>query len=158
MATIKGSAPMSLRNYKLEHCLISLSLPGFLVQEAILDEQVLLCLNIGSSSLLVQHILEGCSRGLTWCPQVLGHLIEDWVLLLLLFPVSDVGCGEPCWPSHYCLTLDCFLAVQDGSDSLLSPLFKRGDGIVEYSLNLRVWDLVQVLLNLLLGEAFIHLA
>ena len=147
---------MPLRNYELEHRLISLSLPGLPVQEAVLDEQVLLCLNIGSCSLFVQHLLEGCSKGLTWCPQVLGHLIEDWVLLLLLFPVSDIGCGKPCWPSHYCLTLDGFLAVRNGSDSLLGPLFERGDGIVECSLDPRVWDLVQVLLNLLLGEAFIH--
>ena len=156
VATIKGSAPMPLRNYKLEHHLISLSLPGLLVQEDVLDEQVLLCLNIGSCSLFVQHLVEGCPKGLMWHPQVLGHLIEDTVLLLLLFPVSDIGCGKPCWPSHYCLSLDCFLAVRNGSDSLLSPLFKRGDVIVEYSLDPRVWDLVQVLLNFLLGEAFIH--
>ena len=149
---------MPLRNYELEHCLISLSLPGLLVQEAVLDEQVLLCLNIGSCSRFVQHLVEGCPKGFTWCPQVLGHLIEDWVLLLLLFPVSDVSCGEPCWPSHYCLSLDCFLAVWNGSDSSLGPLFEWGDGIVEYSFDPRVWDLVQVLLNFLLGEAFIHLA
>ena len=71
---------------------------------------------------------------------------------------SDVSCGEPCWPHHYCLFLVCSLAVQDRSDSLLGPLFEWGDGIVEYSLDPRVWDLLQVLLNFLLGEAFIHLA
>ena len=38
VATIKGGALMPLRNYKLEHDLISLPLPGFLVQEAILDQ------------------------------------------------------------------------------------------------------------------------
>ena len=38
VATIKHGAPMSLRNYKLEHHLISLSLLGLPVQEAVLDE------------------------------------------------------------------------------------------------------------------------
>ena len=158
VATIKGGTSMPLRNYELEHHLINLSLPGLPVQEAVLDEQVLLCLNIGSCSLLVQHLVKGCPKCITWHPQVLGNLIEDCVLLLLLFPVSDVSCGKPYGPSHYCLFLDCFLAVRNGSDSLLSLLFERGDGIVMYSLDPRVWDLVQVLPNFLLREAFIHLA
>ena len=38
VATIKGSAPMPLRNYKLEHDLIGLPLPGLPVQEAVLDQ------------------------------------------------------------------------------------------------------------------------
>ena len=37
-----------------------------------------------------------------------------------------------------------------------SALFERRDSIVEYSLDPRVWNLVQVLLNFLLREAFIH--
>ena len=156
VATIKCSAPMPLRNHKLEHCFISLSLLGLLVQEAILDEQVLLCLNVGSCRLFVQHLVEGRPKCFMWCPQVLGNLLEDRVLLLLLFPFSEISCGEPCRPSHYHLFLYCFLAVQNGSDSLLSPLFEPGDSIVKYSLDPRVWDLVQVLLNFLLRGAFIH--
>ena len=35
VATIKGSTPMPLRNYKLEHDLVSLTLPSLTVQEAI---------------------------------------------------------------------------------------------------------------------------
>ena len=38
VATIKGSIPMPLRNYELEHNLISLSLLGLLVQEAVFDQ------------------------------------------------------------------------------------------------------------------------
>ena len=38
VATIQSGAPMPLRNYKLEHDLISLPLPGLLVQEAFLDQ------------------------------------------------------------------------------------------------------------------------
>ena len=38
VATIKGSALMPLRNYKLEHDLVSLSLPGLTVQKAIFDQ------------------------------------------------------------------------------------------------------------------------
>ena len=157
VATIKGGAPMPLRNYKLEHNLISLSLLGLPVQEAVLDEQVLLYLNIGSHSLFVQHLVEGHLKHFTRCPQVLGNLIEDWVLLLLLLPVSDISCGQPCGSSHYCLFLDHLLAIWNGPNSLLHALFKRCDSIVEYSLDPRVWNLVQLLLNFLLMEAFIHL-
>ena len=38
VATIKGSTPMPLRNYKLEHNLVGLPLPGLPVQEAVLDQ------------------------------------------------------------------------------------------------------------------------
>ena len=98
--------------------------------------------------------MEGHPKGFTWHPQVFGHLVEDWVLLLFLFPVSDVSFGEPHWTSHYYLLLGSFLAAQYRSDSLLGSLFERSDSIVEYSLDPRVWDLVQVLLNFLLREAF----
>ena len=111
VATIKGGAPMPLRNYELEHDLISLSLLGVPVQEAILDQKVLLCLDIGSRSLFVQHLAEGCLKCFMWHPQVLGNLVEDWVLLLLLFPVSDVGGGQPCGSSHYHLFLSFLLAI-----------------------------------------------
>ena len=57
VATIKGGTLMPLRNYKLEHDLIGLSLPGLTVQEAIFDQQLFLCLNIGSCSLFVQHLV-----------------------------------------------------------------------------------------------------
>ena len=38
VATIKGGTPIPLRNYKLEHDLVGLSLPGLPVQEAVLDQ------------------------------------------------------------------------------------------------------------------------
>ena len=38
VATIKGGALMPLRNYKFEHDLVSLSLLGLLVQEAVFDQ------------------------------------------------------------------------------------------------------------------------
>ena len=158
VATIEGSAPMPLRNYELEHNLTGLSLSGLPVQEAVLDEQVPLCLNIGSHSLFVQHLMEGHLKCFTWCPQVLGNLIEDWVLLLLLLPVSDISCGQLHRSSHYRLFLDCLLAIWNGLDSLFCTLFKWHDSIVEYGLDPRVWNLVQVLPNFLLREAFIHLA
>ena len=96
VATIQSGAPMSLRNYKLEHDLVSLPLPGLPVQEAVLDQKLLLCLNVGGCSLFVQHLVEGCLKYFSWCPQMFGNLIEDWVLLLFLFPVSDIGSGQPC--------------------------------------------------------------
>ena len=148
---------MPLRNYKLEHDLVSLSLLGLPVQEAILDQQLLLRLHIGGCSLFVQHLMEGCLKCFMWHPQVFGNLIEDWILLLLLFPVSDIGGGQPCGPSLHRLFLAISLTIRSRSDSLLSMLFDGRDSIVEYSLDPWVWDLVQVLLNLLFREAFIHL-
>ena len=100
--------------------------------------------------------MEGCLKCFTWCPQVFGHLIEDGVLLLLLFPVGDIGGGQPCGPSHYSLFLGTPLTIWSRSDSLLSALFDGCDSIVKYSPDPWIWDLVQVLLNFLLREAFIH--
>ena len=157
VATIQSSAPMPLRNYKLEHDLISLPLPGLQVQEAILDQELLLHLNVGGCSLFVQHLVEGCLECFAWCPQVLGNLIEDWILLLFLFPVSDIGGGQPSRPSLHRHLLGTFLAVWCWPDSSLSTLFKWCDSIVEYSLDPRMRDLVQVLLNFFLREVFIHL-
>ena len=91
-----------------------------------------------------------------WCPQVFNHLVEDWILLLLLFPVSDIGSGQPCWPSPYCLFLANLLTIWSWPDSLLSTLFDGCDSIVEYSFDPWIWDLVQVFSNFLLGEAFVH--
>ena len=85
VATIQSGAPMPLRNYELEHNLIGLPLPGLLVQEAVLDQELLLRLNVGGCSLFVQHLVEGSLKCLTWHPQMFGNLIEDWILLLFLF-------------------------------------------------------------------------
>ena len=156
VATIQSGTPMPLRNYELEHNLISLPLLGLLVQEAILDQELLLCLNVGGCSLFVQHLVEGYFECFVWCPQVLGNLIEDWILLLFLFPVSDIGGGQPCQPGLHRHLLGTFLAVWHQPDSLLSMLFNGRDGVVEYSLDPRMRDLVQVLLNFFLREAFIH--
>ena len=93
VATIQSSTPMPLRNYKLEHNLIGLPLPGLPVQKAVHDQELLLCLNVGGCSLFVQHLVEGCLECFMWGPQVFGNLIEDWILLLFLFPISDIGGG-----------------------------------------------------------------
>ena len=84
VATIQSGTLMPLRNYKLEHSLVGLPLPGLPVQEAVLDQELLLHLNIGGCSLLVQHLVEGCLKYFMWCPQVLGNLVEDWVLPFVL--------------------------------------------------------------------------
>ena len=157
VATIQSGTPMPLRNYELEHHLVGLPLPGLPVQEAVLDQELLLRLNIGGCSLLVQHLVEGCLECFMWCPQVFGDLIENWILLLFLFPVSDIGGGQPCWPSLHCHLLGTFLTIWSQPDFLLSMLFNGHDGVVEYSLYPRMRDLVQILLNLLFREAFIHL-
>ena len=91
-----------------------------------------------------------------WHPQVFSHLIEDWILLLFLFLVRDIGSGQPSGPIPYRLFLASLLTIWSQPDFLFSTLFKGHDGIVEYHLNPWIWDLVQVLLNFLLREAFIH--
>ena len=68
VATIQSGTPMPLRNYKLEHSLVSLPLLGFQVQEAILDQELLLCLHIGGCSLFVQHLVEGDLKCFMWRP------------------------------------------------------------------------------------------
>ena len=85
VATIQSGTPMPLRNYKLEHHLIGLPLPGLPVQEAVLDQELLLRLNIGGCSLFVQHLVEGSLKCFMWHPQMFGNLIEDWILLLSCF-------------------------------------------------------------------------
>ena len=85
-----------------------------------------------------------------------GNLIEDWILLLFSFPVSDIGGGQPCWPSLHHLFLAISPTIWSRPDSLLSTLFNGHDSIVKHRLDPWVRDLVQVLLNFLLREAFIH--
>ena len=92
-----------------------------------------------------------------WHPQVFNHLVEDWILLLFLFPVSDIGSGQPCQPNPYRLFLANILTIWAQPDSLLSTLLDGRDSIVKYSFDPWVWDLVQVFLNFLLREVFIHL-
>ena len=74
----------------------------------------------------------------------------------VLVPVSDIGGGQPCWPSLHRHLLGTFLAVWHQPDSLFSTLFNGRDGIVKYSLDPWMRDLVQILLNLLFREVFVH--
>ena len=90
-------------------------------------------------------------------PQVFSHLVEDCVLLLFQYPVSDIGSGQPCQPSPYHLFLANLLTIWSQPDPLLSTLFDGCDSVVEYSFDPWIWDFVQVLLNFLLWEVFIHL-
>ena len=72
------------------------------------------------------------------------------------FSVGDIGSGQPGDPILYHLFLAIPLTIWSRPDSLLSTLFDGCDSIVKYSLDPWIWDLVQVLLNFLLGEAFAH--
>ena len=135
-----------------------MTLLSLTVQEAIFDYRLFLHLHIGSCSLFVQHLMKGCLKCLLWHPQVFSHLIEDWIPLLLLFLVSDIGSGQPCGPSPYHLFLAIPLIIWSKPDSLLSMLFNGCDSVVEYSLDPGIWVFVQVLLSFLLREAFTHLA
>ena len=49
---------------------------GLAIQEAVLEEQLLLGLNIGSCSFLIENRQEGFFEGFPGSPKVLHHLVE----------------------------------------------------------------------------------
>ena len=140
VATIQSGTPMPLRNYKLENNLIGLPLLGLPVQEAVLDQELLLHLNVGGCSLFVQHLVESCLECFSWCPQVFGNLIEDWVLLLFLFQsvtlvvaslaglASTASSWQTTWLPGVGLT-PCSTHSSMGMIALLSTAFTPGYGI-----------------------------
>ena len=142
VATIQCHAAVPLRHHKLKDGLLGWPDAGLAIQEAILEEQLLLGFNIGSCSLFVKHHQEGFLKGLTWSPKVLHHLVEDRVLLLFYLPIRNIGSGQSRWFGGYCLPLAGVLASWIGVDSQFSPLLKRGDGIVQDSFDPRIWNFV----------------
>ena len=56
MAPVESCIPMDLRNNELKHSLLSLSLFGLPVQEAVLHDQLVLGFHIGRDSFSVCHL------------------------------------------------------------------------------------------------------
>ena len=67
---------------------------GLAIQEAILEEQLLLGLNIGSCSFLIENRQEGFFEGFLGSPKVLHHLVEHRVILLFYLPIYDISGGQ----------------------------------------------------------------
>ena len=67
---------------------------GLAIQEAVLEEQLLLGLNIGSCSFLIENRQESSFEGFPGSPKVLHHLVEHGVILLFYLPIYDVSGGQ----------------------------------------------------------------
>ena len=97
VATIQGNIPMDLRDNELKDSLLSGSLLGLSVEEAILHYKLFLRFEIGRNSLSVGHLQQGLFKSLSRSLPMLDYLIEDRILFLFQFPVSNVSGGQPCW-------------------------------------------------------------
>ena len=63
VATIQGSTMVPLGNHKLKDGLIGRPELGLAIQEAILEEQLLLYFGIGGRGLFIKHLQEGFLEG-----------------------------------------------------------------------------------------------
>ena len=87
---------------------------------------------------------------------VLDYLVEDRVLLLFKFPVSDISGGQPGWPGSKSLCLANLLTIWVRSYSVLSPVRYGHDSIVKYSFDSWVGNLIQILLDFAFRETVIQ--
>ena len=133
VATIHCRTAVPLRHHKLKDGLLGRPNMGLAIQEAVLEEQLLLGLNIGSCSFLIENRQEGFFEGFPGSPKVLHHLVEHRVILLFYLPIYDISGGQFCRSGGNRLLLIGVHTFWIGADSQFSPLLKRGDGIVQYS-------------------------
>ena len=94
MATVHCCTAVPLRHHKLKDGLLSRPDMGLAIQEAVLEEQLLLGLNIGSCSFLIENRQESSFEGFPGSPKVLHHLVEHGVILLFYLPIYDVSGGQ----------------------------------------------------------------
>ena len=121
-----------------------------------LRSNLLLGLNIGSCSFLIENRQESSFEGFPGSPKVLHHLVEHRVILLFYLPIYDVSGGQFRCPGGNSLLWIGLYAFWIWADSYFSPLLQRCDGIVQYSFDSRIGNLVQIILNLFLWEGFIQ--
>ena len=88
---------------------------------------------------------------------MLHHLVEHRVILLFYLPIYDVSGGQFRCPGGNSLLWIGLYAFWIRADSYFSPLLQRCDGIVQYSFDFRIGNLIQIILNLFLWEGFIQL-
>ena len=117
---------------------------------------MLLGLNIGSCSFLIENHQEDFFEGFPGSPKVLHHLVEHRVILLFYLPIYDISGGQFRCSGGNRLLLIGDHAFWIRADSQFSPLLKRGDGVVQYSFDPRIGNLIQIILNLFLWEGFIQ--
>ena len=155
VATIHCHTAVSLRHHKLKDGLLGRPDMGLVIQEAILEEQLLLSLNIGCGSFLIENCQESLFEGFPGSPKVFHHLVEHRVILLFYLPVYDISGGQSRCSGGNRLLLIGVHTFWIRVNSQFSPFLKRGNGIVQYSFDPRIGNLIQIILNLLLWETFI---
>ena len=74
---------------------------------------------------------------------MLHHLVEHRVFLLFYLPIYDISGGQFRCSGGNRLLLIGIHAFWIGADSQFSPLLKRGDDIVQYSFDPRIWNLTR---------------
>ena len=129
MATVHCCTAVPLRHHKLKDGLLGRPDIGLVIQEAILEEQLLLGLNIGSGSFLIENRQESSFEGFPGSPKVLHHLVEHRVILLFYLPIYDVSGGQFRCPGGNSLLWIGLYAFWIRADSYFSPLLQRCDGV-----------------------------
>ena len=143
VTTIKGHASMGLRYDKLKHILASLAQMSFVIGEVILHYQAISHLYISFDRLLVKQSLQSFLELLPRWLQVLNYCIENRVLFVSLFPISDVYSSEPdgvCGESLFYMSLGWGKVITS-----LGSLLDGGASIIEYSFYSKYWNLGHVL-------------
>ena len=122
MATVESRIPMNLRNNELEHHLLGRSLFGLPIQEAVLQNQLVLGFHISQDSFSVCYLQQGFSEGLSRSLSMLDYLIENGVLLLFKLPINNISGGQSSRPHTNSYFLASFLIVWVRPNSLLSSI------------------------------------
>ena len=125
MATVHCCTAVPLRHHKLKDGLLGRPDIGLAIQEAVLEEQLLLGLNIGSCSFLIENRQESSFEGFPGSPKVLHHLVEHRVILLFYLPIYDVSGGQFRCPGSNSLLGLAFMPSGSGR-TLTSARSSRG--------------------------------
>ena len=156
VATVHCRTAVPLRYHKLKDGLLGRPDMGLAIQEAVLKEQLLLGLNIGSCSFLIENRQESFFEGFLGEPEGASPLGRARVILLFYLPIYDISGGQfrcPGGNSLLWIGLHAFWIRADSSSARSS----RGVmALSQYSFDSRIGNLIQIILNLFLWEGFIQ--
>ena len=94
VATIHCRTAVSLRHHKLKDGLLGRPDLGLAIQEAVLEEQLPLSLNIGCDSFLIENCQESLFENFPGSSKVFHHLVEHRVVFLFNLPVYNISGGQ----------------------------------------------------------------
>ena len=156
VATIHCRTAVSLRHHKLKDGLLGRPDLGLAIQEAVLEEQLPLGLNIGCDSFLIENCQESLFENFPGSSKVFHHLVEHRVVFLFNLPVYNISGSQSRCSGGNRLLLIGIPAFWIRANSQFSPLLKRGYGVVQYSFDSRIGNLIQIILDLFLWKALIQ--